>query len=65
MQKYINEFNCQLAHRIPKTKGNIKKYGAYIIHHDKNLKLCCSLDCNVKVASPSEEREILEDIKNG
>lgn len=36
----------QVAHLIPKTKPNLKKYGAEVIHHKFNLKTCCSLKCN-------------------
>ena len=38
--------SCQLAHRIPKTKRNLKTYGAKVIHHDLNLAVVCSLRCN-------------------
>jgi 5-methylcytosine-specific restriction endonuclease McrA len=37
----------QLAHRIPATKANLKKYGPAVIHHPKNLLSCCSTGiCN-------------------
>ncbi len=37
----------QLAHRIPATKMNLKKYGREIIHHPLNLLSCCSIGiCN-------------------
>ena len=39
----------QLAHRIPKTKAWLKKYGDDIIDHDLNLELVCSLECNASV----------------
>ena len=37
-----------IAHRIPKTKSNLKKYGKGIIHHPLNLALTCP-DCNSAV----------------
>ena len=39
----------QLAHLIPKTKPNIKKYSGEVIHHKYNLKTVCSLKCNSAV----------------
>lgn len=37
----------QAAHRIAKTKPNLKKYGPEIIHHPLNLVSVCSSDyCN-------------------
>jgi len=39
----------QLAHRIPQTKYNLQYYGGEIIHHEKNLALVCSLECNSQV----------------
>lgn len=39
----------QLAHRIPKTKGNLEKYGKAIIHHRFNLVAVESLACNSAV----------------
>lgn len=41
--------SCQLAHRVPKTKHNLKTYGKRIIHHDINLAVVCSLRCNSAV----------------
>ena len=41
--------DCQLAHRIPKTKMYLKKYGVEIIHHEMNLALVCGLRCNSAV----------------
>jgi len=45
----INSETMQLAHRIPQTKRNLKKYGKEVIHHPKNLRATCSLSCNSKV----------------
>lgn len=40
---------AQLAHRIPKSKMYLKRYGKEIIHHTKNLALVCGLECNSRV----------------
>lgn len=56
----------QWAHRIPKTKYFLEKYGDEIINHPKNLKLVCSLYCNDKVNiqnHPIEIRELVKDIR--
>jgi hypothetical protein len=43
----VNRYGTpQLAHRIAKTKANIKRYGESIIHHKLNLAPTCSLECN-------------------
>lgn len=36
----------QLAHLIPQSQANIEKYGEEVIHHEENMKLVCSLQCN-------------------
>lgn len=37
----------QLAHRIAKTKSNLKKYGPLVIHHTRNLAVVCQVEpCN-------------------
>lgn len=41
--------NLQIAHRIPQSKANLKKYGKKIIHHPLNLATVCSLKCNSAV----------------
>jgi len=41
--KECREFeNLQLAHRIPKTKANLKKYGEKVINHPLNLVVTCA-----------------------
>ena len=45
----INTYNCQLAHIIPQTKSNIKRYGKEFIHSQNNMFAVCSLECNYKV----------------
>lgn len=47
--KYLTPMTTQLAHRIPQTDNNIKIYGKKIIHHEKNLRAVCSLECNKAV----------------
>ena len=41
--------DCQLAHRIPQTKYNLKTYGKTVLHHEFNLAAVCSLGCNSAV----------------
>lgn len=58
--------NGQLAHRIKKSKYNLKKYGKKIIHHRLNLVYVCDLDCNAKVdigCNEELEKEIIKQIK--
>lgn len=66
--KIISYSQAQLAHRIPKSKVNLKKYGKGIIHHPKNLALTCSLECNSKVNinnNPGAIEELLKEIEDG
>ena len=58
---------CQLAHRIPQTKANLKLYGKTVIHHDLNIAVVCSLACNSAVlinraTRPVEADELLQKI---
>jgi hypothetical protein len=39
----------QLAHRVPKHKKYIKRYGEWFIHSEQNMALVCSLQCNSAV----------------
>ena len=58
--------NGQLAHRIKKSKYNLKKYGEEIIHHPVNLKVVCSLYCNSKAdigCNEELEKKIVDEIK--
>ncbi len=41
--------DCQLAHRIPQTKYNLRTYGKTVLHHEYNLAAVCSLGCNSAV----------------
>lgn len=66
--KPITPYSCQLAHRVPKTKFNLKEYGKAIMHHDLNLVAVCSLRCNSSVlldpsTHPIEAKELIEEIK--
>lgn len=57
----------QLAHRIPKRKDRIAKYGPEVIHHRLNLVPVCGLKCNGKVDlsnRPLEEAELVKEILN-
>jgi len=61
--------NCQIAHRIPQTKRNLKVYGKAILHHPLNLATVCSLKCNSAVllspaTHPLEANELIRKIKN-
>jgi 5-methylcytosine-specific restriction endonuclease McrA len=49
----------QLAHRIPQTKSNLKRYGKEVIHHDDNLWSVCGLQCNAAALIHGEEIEQL------
>jgi len=58
--------NDQLAHRIPKTKHNLKEYGKEIIHHSLNLAPTCSNRCNSAVLignKPAEVKALLAEIR--
>jgi hypothetical protein len=60
---------CQLAHRLPSTKYNLKTYGKQIIHHPKNLACVCSLKCNSAVllnrsTHPVEANELIDEIRD-
>ncbi len=47
--KVLGWNTAQLAHRVPKHKKYIKKYGKDFIHSSDNMALVCSLECNSKV----------------
>ena len=64
--KKIDWSTGQMAHRIPKTKQNIKTYGLKIIDHPFNLKTTCCLRCNSAVLinnRPVEKEQLIEAIK--
>ena len=45
----LRAYTCQLAHRVAKSKMNLKKYGKEFIHSDTNTALVCGLKCNSSV----------------
>lgn len=49
----------QLAHRIPQSRMNIRRYGARVIHHPRNLVSVCGLRCNSSVIVHGEEERAL------
>lgn len=56
----------QIAHGISKSKANLKKWGAEIIHSDFNLYSACSLACNAGLAvGKANEANRAEEIKRG
>lgn len=60
-------FPGELAHRIPQTKANLKKYGPEVIHHPGNLALVClrSTSCNDGMMvgrNKQEEEKVLSSI---
>ena len=58
---------AQLAHRIAQTKSNIQRYGAHVVHHDKNLVPVCSLRCNDACNigfNPVAAQELADEINN-
>lgn len=59
------ESKGQLAHRIAKSKSNIRAYGLSVIDSSVNLALVCGLKCNaaVLVRTPREIAEIVEAAK--
>lgn len=66
--KLMSLADCQLAHRVPKTKYNLKAYGPEVIHHELNLACVCSLRCNSAVllspaTHPIEAKALIGRIK--
>lgn len=64
--KTITLYGSQLAHRIPKSKMNLRKYGDEMINHPDNMRLVCSLACNSAVlVRPGGifEKDIVESIR--
>jgi len=50
----------QLAHRIPKSVQNLKKYGDEVINHELNLVPVCSLRCNSRMNIGCKPIEIIK-----
>lgn len=66
--KRLTVQNAQLAHRIPQTKGYMKRYGRRVLHHEYNLACVCSLRCNAHVlidpkTHPIEANRLIGKIK--
>ncbi len=64
--KRITPQTGQVAHRMAKSKANLKKYGKSIINHPYNLRATCSLRCNSAVLidnKPIEKEQLVEAIK--
>lgn len=53
----------QLAHRIPQSKANLRKYGAAVIHHPLNVGLTCCLECNAAIDVRNHPIEIAALVK--
>lgn len=53
----------QIAHKLARTKANIKKYGECVINHSRNLASTCSLFCNdhMNIGYRTAEAEELAD----
>lgn len=58
--KQVNFATGQLAHRMARTKANVKQYGLDIIDHEMNLRLTCAA-CNqlVLIDNSPKEKELL------
>jgi len=50
----------ELAHKIPQRRWTIKKYGKEIIHHELNMELTHSGDCNSAVQMSPNKTELIE-----
>lgn len=60
----LTPYTVQLAHRIPQSKMNHRKYGKHVIHSDRNMAATCSLNCNSAVIVHGlEEQELVETIQ--
>jgi len=66
-KRHLSLNEAQLAHRIPKAKRYLKKYGPEIIHHPLNMRISCA-DCNSyalidPATHPIEANELIDKIK--
>ncbi len=65
-RKSVTLAECQLAHRIPKSKMFLKMFGKEVIHSADNLALTCSLKCNASVnigSNPGAITKLLGEIE--
>ena len=65
--KQLRYSEAQAAHRIPKTKVYLEKYGKKIIHHSWNMMITCAA-CNSAVlidpkTHPLEAAELIAQIQ--
>lgn len=59
----ITDNTAQLAHRIPQTKANLKKFGPEVIHSAENILVVCSLRCN-SLANIGNKPELIKTLVN-
>lgn len=53
----------QLAHRIPNTVANIRKYGPEVIHHEFNLAVTCDQCNQLVIVHGTEEDRLVQAIQ--
>lgn len=53
----------ELAHRIPKSKANLRKYGADVVNHDLNLALTCRAHNDYVLVNGSKETKLVQRIR--
>lgn len=59
-------YGFSMAHRIPRSRAMLRKYGTIIVNHAMNLRLTCSLTCNDAQsisAHYEQERELVAAIR--
>jgi hypothetical protein len=59
--------HVQIAHIIPQSRRNRRKYGDRVLHDPRNLRLVCSLRCNSDVAIGQDrerERRLVDTIRS-
>jgi len=59
----ISVHDAQLAHRIPQSRMNLRKYGKEIIHHPMNLAVTCPPCNSAVIVRFLEEEALVEKIK--
>jgi len=65
--QHCGAYAVQVAHRISKSKINIKRFGKEIIHHAFNLAGVCCLYCNSRFNienNPEKKNKLIQLIKN-
>lgn len=65
--KRLSFNEMELAHRIPKHKKYLRKYGPEIIHHPFNMRITCSKHNSTVLIDPAthpiEAEELVREIK--